>query len=271
MATTTYKILGQQVVGSTRTFAAVSNKVITSSVATLTTAAAHGFSVGDIVVVSGVDTTHDSTWAIATVPTSTTFTYLSTTATQSTAAVTPNATVTRTHNLGGVVSSNKYSTGVNAILSTASAHGLAVNDWAYVTVGDANMAGLVKVIAAPSATTFTYAKAGSAVASTAVTTGAFGRAIPSTYTTLYTVPASTQTVVSTISVANATSVSAQYRIAFSATTTPTIAEIYVFDGTVPANDTINLTVGITLPATYKIMVNANSPEISFAAFGSETA
>lgn len=266
---TIYKTLGQAVVGSTRTSAAVSNKVIASNVATITTAAVHGFAVGDIVTIAGVDTTHDGTWTIATVPTTTTFTYLSTTATQATSAVTPNATVFRTHNLGGVASASKYSTGVNAILTTGSAHGLAVNDWAYVTVGDANMAGLVKVLSAPSATTFSYARAGSAVAATAVTTGAVGRAIPSAYTTLYTVPSATQAVISTIGITNQTASSAQYRIAFSATTTPTIAEIFVFDGTVPATDTVTLTVGVTLPAAQKIMVNANSPEISFSAFGSE--
>jgi hypothetical protein len=271
MATTTYKILGQQVVGSTRTFAAVSNKAIVSNVATITTAAAHGFAVGDIVVITGVDTTFDGTWAIATIPLTTTFTFLSTTATVASAAVTPNATVQRTHNLGGVVSANKYSTGAYAILSTATAHSLVPNDWVYVTVGDANMAGLVKVIAAPSTTTFTYAKAGSGVATTAVTTGAFGRAIPSTWTQLYAVPASTQAVVSTIAVSNQTPSTAQYRIAVSATTTPASAEILVFDGTVAANDTITLTLGITLEATKKLMVNANAPEISFEAFGSETA
>jgi hypothetical protein len=267
---TTYKILGtQSVPGTTPTYAAVSNKVITSNVATITTAAVHGFAVGDIVVISGVDTTHDGVRAIATVPTTTTFTYLSTTATQTTAAVTPNATVMRTHNLAGVASANKYSTGVNAILTTGSAHGFAADDWVRVTVGDANMDGLVKVISAPSSTLFTYAISGSAVASTAVTTGVAARAIPSAWTTLYTVPSSTAAVISTIAVCNQTTSAAQYRIAFSATTTPTLAETYVFDATVPANDTVNLTIGATLPAAQKIMVNANSPEISFVAFGSE--
>lgn len=267
----TYKTLGQAVVGSTRAFAAVSNKVITSNVATITTAAAHGFAIGDIVTISGVDTTHDGTWAVATVPTSTTFTYLSTTATQTTAAVTPNATVVRTHNIGGFASANKYSTGANAILTTGSAHGLAVNDWVRVTVGDANMDGLVKVISAPSTTTFTYAKSGSAVASTAVTTGAFGRANSSSWTQLYLVPASTNAIVSTIAIANETTSSAQYRIGITDTSNsaPAISEMLVFDGTVGANDTVTLTLGITMAAAKKILVNANSPEISFAAFGSE--
>ena len=267
---TTYKILGtQSVPGTTLTSAAVSNKVIATNVATITTAAVHGFSVGDIVTIAGVDTIHDGVRAIATVPTTTTFTYLSTTATQSTSAVTPNATVVRTHNLAGVASANKFSTGVNAILTTGSAHGFTTDDWVRVTVGDANMDGLVKVIAAPSATTFTYANSGSAVASTAVTTGVAARAIPSAWTALYQVPAATQAVVSTIAVCNQNTVAAQYRIAFSATTTPTTAEMYVFDATVPANDTINLTIGTTLPAAQRIMVNANSPKISFTAFGSE--
>ena len=270
--TTTYKTLGQVVVGSTRTFAAVSNKVIASNVATITTAAGHGFAVGDIVTIAGVDTTHDGTWAIATVPLTTTFTYLSTTATQASTAVSPSATVVRTHNLGGFASANKYSTGANAIFTSGSAHGLSANDWVRVTVGDANMNGLVKVISAPSTTTFTYALGGSAVSSTSVTTGAFGRAIPSTWTTLYTPSGSNTGVVSTVSVTNGTSSSAQYRIGLTAATTPftpTQAEIIVFDATVSANDTVTLTLGLTITNGLRLMVNANSPEITFSAFGSE--
>jgi hypothetical protein len=266
-----YKTLGQAVVGSTRTFAAVSNKAITSNVATITTAAVHGFAVGDIVTIAGVDTVHDGTVAIATVPTTTTFTYLSTTASQTSAAVSPNATVIRTHNLGGVASANKYSTGVNAILTTGSAHGLAVNDWVRVTVGDANMNGLVKVTSVPSATLFTYPLSGTSVASTAVTTGAFARAIPSTWTQLYLVPSSNNAIVSTISITNMTTTAAQYRIGITdtANSAPALSEMLVFDGTVPPTDTVSLSLGVTMAAAKKILVNANSPEISFAAFGSE--
>lgn len=53
----------------------VSNKALTSNVATLTTSAAHGLFVGDTVKVTGVDTTFNGTWTIATVPSTTTFTY----------------------------------------------------------------------------------------------------------------------------------------------------------------------------------------------------
>lgn len=60
--------------------ATVSNKALTANVATLTTAAAHGFVVGEQVTVSGVDATFDGTYAITGVPSATTFTYAKTAA-----------------------------------------------------------------------------------------------------------------------------------------------------------------------------------------------
>jgi len=55
--------------------ATVSNKALTSNVATLTTSAAHGLAVGMEIVVAGVDATFNGTYTIATVPTTTTLTY----------------------------------------------------------------------------------------------------------------------------------------------------------------------------------------------------
>jgi hypothetical protein len=58
--------------------ASVSNKALTSNVATLTTSSAHGFAVGMEITVSGVDSTFNGTYTITTVPTTTTFTYAKT-------------------------------------------------------------------------------------------------------------------------------------------------------------------------------------------------
>ena len=58
----------------------VSNKALTSNVATLTTSATHGFAVGDIAVITGVDATFNGTHYITTVPTTTTFTFAKTNA-----------------------------------------------------------------------------------------------------------------------------------------------------------------------------------------------
>jgi hypothetical protein len=71
----------------------VSNKALTSNVATITTSATHGFSVGDIVVISGVDTVFNGTHYIATVPTTTTFTFAKTNANVTSAVATGSAAV----------------------------------------------------------------------------------------------------------------------------------------------------------------------------------
>lgn len=73
--------------------AAVTTKALTSNVATLTTAAAHGMSVGMEIVVTGVDATFNGTYTIASVPTTTTFTYAKTAANVASTAVTPNGSV----------------------------------------------------------------------------------------------------------------------------------------------------------------------------------
>jgi len=71
----------------------VSNKALTSNVATLTTSATHGFSVGDIVVITGVDSVFNGTHYITTVPTTTTFTFAKTNANVTSASATGSAAV----------------------------------------------------------------------------------------------------------------------------------------------------------------------------------
>lgn len=55
--------------------ATVSNKALTSNVATLTTSAAHSFTPGESVVVTSVDATFNGTYTVISVPTTTTLTY----------------------------------------------------------------------------------------------------------------------------------------------------------------------------------------------------
>ena len=56
----------------------VSNKALASNVATITTSTTHGFAIGDIAVITGVDATFNGTHYITTVPTTTTFTFAKT-------------------------------------------------------------------------------------------------------------------------------------------------------------------------------------------------
>jgi hypothetical protein len=71
----------------------VSNKALASNVATLTTSATHGFSVGDIAVVTGVDATFNGTHYVTGVPTTTTFTFAKENANVTSAAATGSVSV----------------------------------------------------------------------------------------------------------------------------------------------------------------------------------
>ena len=99
-----------------------------------------------------------------------------------------------------------------------------------------------------------------------------GQVAPSatTLTTLYTVPASTQAVVSTISVCNQSASATTFRIAIRVAGATISGEDYIaYDSTVAANDSTFITVGITLNATDVISVYSTAATVSFNAFGSE--
>jgi len=108
----------------------------------------------------------------------------------------------------------------------------------------------------------------------ATTYKVLGQSNPSatTATTLYTVPAATQAVVSTIVIANLTSSSATFRISVRPAGAAQTNAMYVaYDITVGASDSTALTLGITLGATDVITVYASTANVSFTAFGSEIA
>lgn len=93
-----------------------------------------------------------------------------------------------------------------------------------------------------------------------------------TNTNLYTVPASTSTVVSTIVVCNQASSAGTYRIAVRPAGATIAAQHYVVYGaTVAASDSTALTLGITLAATDIVTVFASAATMSFTLFGSEIA
>jgi hypothetical protein len=99
-----------------------------------------------------------------------------------------------------------------------------------------------------------------------------GQSNPSatTNTTLYTVPASTSAVVSTITICNQASSAATYRIAIRPAGASIAAQHWiVYGATVAGSDTTALTLGVTLATTDVITVYASSATLSFNAYGSE--
>jgi hypothetical protein len=67
----------------------ITNKELTTNVATLTTSVAHGLSVGMTITITGVDATFNGDYRITTVPTTTTFTYAKVASNVTSTAVSP--------------------------------------------------------------------------------------------------------------------------------------------------------------------------------------
>ena len=94
--------------------------------------------------------------------------------------------------------------------------------------------------------------------------------LATTATTLYTVPASTSAVISTITICNQSIVNDTYRIAVRPAGETLDPKHYIsYNGTVPAYDSISLTIGITLATTDVVTVYAGTSTLSFNLFGSE--
>ena len=107
----------------------------------------------------------------------------------------------------------------------------------------------------------------------ATTYKVLGQSNPSatTATTLYTVPPTTEAVLSTIVGANQ-STAATYRLAIRPDGESLAAKHYLaYDVALPANSTHTYTIGVTLNAADVITVYASSTNLSFNAFGSEIA
>ena len=91
-----------------------------------------------------------------------------------------------------------------------------------------------------------------------------------TMTTLYTVPSGNSAVLSTLSICNQGTGNANVSLAICvANTAVTTSQYIVNNATCVANDTIFLTLGVTLAATDTIRANCSIANVSFAAFGSE--
>ena len=91
-----------------------------------------------------------------------------------------------------------------------------------------------------------------------------------TATALYTVPAGTSTIVSTINICNLAASNGTFRLAIRPAGATLANNHYLaYDTLIPSNDSVALTMGITLGATDVVTVYANSASISFLAFGTE--
>ena len=88
--------------------------------------------------------------------------------------------------------------------------------------------------------------------------------------TLYTCPSSTETVISSIIICNRESATNTFRLAVKANGGSVANEDYIaYDARFGANDTITMTLGITIDASDVICAGASDANVSFSVFGAE--
>ena len=91
-----------------------------------------------------------------------------------------------------------------------------------------------------------------------------------TATALYTVPAATEAVISTIVIANRAATAGSFRLSVRPNGAAQANEHYLaYDVPIAANDSTTLTLGVTVDATDVITVYASSGDMSFNVFGLE--
>jgi hypothetical protein len=99
-----------------------------------------------------------------------------------------------------------------------------------------------------------------------------GQSSPSatTETALYTVPASTSAIGSSIIIANRGTSVATFRVSIAVGGAATTNKDYIYyDLPIGANDTFIATIGITLATTDEVRVYASNTNLSFSLYGSE--
>lgn len=99
-----------------------------------------------------------------------------------------------------------------------------------------------------------------------------GQVAPSatTATAIYTVPSATQAVVSSVSICNRAGTAGTFRLAVRPDGATLANQHYVvYDTAIAANDTVILTIGLTLDAADVLEAYASSADMSFNAYGSE--
>lgn len=88
---------------------------------------------------------------------------------------------------------------------------------------------------------------------------------------LYTVPALTTTVASTVSVCEQAGAATKFRVSVAVAGAVDAAPQYLFfDADIAANETKTITIGMTLGAADVVRVYSTSGSVSFNAFGAET-
>ena len=267
----TYKVQAQYPATTQAiTTAYVSNAVIATNLATITTAANHGITqVGTMVQIRGASTTVDGTYLVHSIPTGTSITFVSSTATLSSTSFSPNAVMTIYPVTSGFTISNKVTVNGQSTITTGSAHGFSIGDYVLINIGDSNYdvvaATPTQIIGVPSTTTFVVAGRTTTAASTAVTQGVVAK---TTWQSSYT-NSTLGAVSSTLYFSNNSPYMQTFRIAVRAGGGALANQYIAYDQQLQPNATSAWTTGLAVNNGEIITLQASSNQVVATLDGSE--
>ena len=253
MATNTPAVFfrGNPAYGTTNVQRTVTTAALTSNLVTLTFGSNHGLTqVGTLINVQGVGTAYDGLFPVNSFPGLNTCTYVVTNANIGSASVTPKGSaIFNTGVTVGQTLSNHAVVNYTAIITTGSAHGLAIGDIVEVNTGNAATEGTYVVTSIPSSTLFTYTSATQTLASAALTQGSFGK-----FPDVYTLPASTNGIVTSAIFSNPSASQATVNLTINGTA---VAKQLSING----NSSTFLDLKQYFATTQKISVGTSIPQI----------
>jgi hypothetical protein len=226
----------------------------------MTTSAAHGIVVGESVTVvdatlSYTVTNKALTSNVATLTIGTHRFLVGTSVTISGVDATFNGTYTITAVAATTISYSLIAANVTSAAATGTASGK-----------DPVFNGTFTVTSIPTTTSFTYAY----IASNFAQSNTSGTATYFPWIAVYTCPAATSALTTTITVANRGIFASTYRIAVTASSSPQDKDYIVYNDVIDGRDTVTLTMAMTVDSTVnKIMVCGSTANLSFNVFGME--
>jgi len=238
-------------------------KAIAGTVVTLTTTAAHSASVGYPVTVS--ESARSYTVSFKSLTSNTAMLTVSShriavgdSITVASVDATFNGTFTVSSTTATTISYPLVATNVASVASAGTISSL-----------DKTFNGTYTVTSIPSTTTLTYTNVGTSYALPSPSGTVSVVYVP--WAAVYTCPAATAAVTSTIVICNTGLTAATYGICVSANSSnPVTKEAIAYGDAVSAQDSVFLTLGITLDATVKnLMFIASSPDVAINVFGTE--
>jgi len=273
MAIVNYKTLGQVRSGTVSEKIVATARVVTSNVATITTATNHDVVVGDEVYINGIGGVLEGYQVVTGAPTTTTFTFGTTSASASSLTLPSTYILSLKPGITGVSVTNIARTSNMHTVTTGSAHGCVENEYITFSSGTTAGAGTYKVFDAPTSTTLRVISFGTDIASTGIG-GSLGAVCRMPATTIYQPAANKSGLISSVVLVNNAPTNATvdlYQTPSTAWSSLASKQSYILQPAVvlAPYETYSVNLAMTIANQDQVIMCADTPSVLAYAYGTE--